>query len=116
MGTARGMIAAARKPLGTAEHPPGSNHNTVTSWYGFTGQWCDMSISYTVQRAGLTVDGQYGPHAAAVVKAALTAHQAPRPHSAEHLGRGHHHAAPEGAQRPRLPIRPVPGTPTGCPA
>ncbi|MFF7652874.1 peptidoglycan-binding protein [Streptomyces sp. NPDC007983] len=46
MGTAQGMIAVARKLLGTTEHPPGSNHNTVTSWYGFSGPWCDMSISY----------------------------------------------------------------------
>ncbi|MER7836623.1 peptidoglycan-binding protein [Streptomyces sp. NPDC096040] len=46
MGTANGMIAAARKLLGTTEHPPGSNHNNITSWYGFSGPWCDMSISY----------------------------------------------------------------------
>jgi peptidoglycan hydrolase-like protein with peptidoglycan-binding domain len=46
MGTAQGMIAAARKLLGTTEHPPGSNHNLVTTWYGFSGPWCDMSISY----------------------------------------------------------------------
>ncbi|MGW7253831.1 peptidoglycan-binding protein [Streptomyces sp. NPDC054834] len=46
MGTATGMIAAARKLLGTTEHPPGSNHNIVTTWYGFSGAWCDMSISY----------------------------------------------------------------------
>ncbi|MFF4014795.1 peptidoglycan-binding protein [Streptomyces sp. NPDC001843] len=46
MGTAKGMIAAARKLLGTTEHPPGSNHNLVTTWYGFSGPWCDMSISY----------------------------------------------------------------------
>ncbi|MGW2635738.1 peptidoglycan-binding protein [Streptomyces sp. NPDC001348] len=46
MGTAKGMIAAARQLLGTTEHPPGSNHNVVTSWYGFSGPWCDMSISY----------------------------------------------------------------------
>ncbi|WP_327138198.1 peptidoglycan-binding protein (plasmid) [Streptomyces sp. NBC_01340] len=46
MGTVQGMISAARKLLGTGEHPPGSNHNAVTAWYGFTGPWCDMSISY----------------------------------------------------------------------
>ncbi|MFF4546716.1 peptidoglycan-binding protein [Streptomyces sp. NPDC001406] len=46
MGTAKGMITAARKLLGTTEHPPGSNHNLITSWYGFSGPWCDMSISY----------------------------------------------------------------------
>lgn len=46
MGTAAGMIAAARALLGTVESPPGSNHNFITSWYGFDGPWCDMSVSY----------------------------------------------------------------------
>jgi peptidoglycan hydrolase-like protein with peptidoglycan-binding domain len=46
MGTAAGMIAAMRKLLGTREYPPGSNHNFITSWYGFDGAWCDMTISY----------------------------------------------------------------------
>ncbi|MET8720175.1 peptidoglycan-binding protein [Streptomyces misionensis] len=52
MGTAQGMIAAARKLLGTTEHPPGSNHNAVTTWYGFSGPWCDMSISYEAAHSG----------------------------------------------------------------
>jgi len=46
MGTVNGMVAQARKLLGTKENPPGSNHNHVTVWYGFDGPWCDMSISY----------------------------------------------------------------------
>jgi peptidoglycan hydrolase-like protein with peptidoglycan-binding domain len=46
MGTAEGMIAAARSLLGTRENPPGSNHNQITTWYGFDGAWCDMSVSY----------------------------------------------------------------------
>ena len=46
MGSVAGMIAEARKLLGTGEHPPGSNHNVVTEWYGFDGPWCNMSISY----------------------------------------------------------------------
>ncbi|MFF7976152.1 peptidoglycan-binding protein [Streptomyces sp. NPDC007905] len=52
MGTAQGMIAAARKLLGTTEHPPGSNHNLITTWYGFSGPWCDMSISYEAAHSG----------------------------------------------------------------
>ena len=40
------MIAQARKLLGTRESPPGSNHNFITSWYGFDGPWCEMTISY----------------------------------------------------------------------
>ncbi|MEU6393026.1 peptidoglycan-binding protein [Streptomyces sp. NPDC046939] len=46
MGNVQGMLAAARKLLGTAEHPPGSNRNLVTKWYGFSGPWCDMAVSY----------------------------------------------------------------------
>ena len=46
MGNIAGMLAAARKLLGTTEHPPGSNHNLVTQWYGFDGPWCDMAVSY----------------------------------------------------------------------
>src|SRR5215471_7391612 len=52
MGTAAGMIAQARRLLGTTEHPPGSNHNLVTVWYGFDGPWCDMSISYEAGHSG----------------------------------------------------------------
>jgi hypothetical protein len=46
MGTVTGMLTQARKLLGTTEHPAGSNHNGVTTWYGFDGAWCDMSVSY----------------------------------------------------------------------
>ncbi|GHI02045.1 hypothetical protein AQI88_17870 [Streptomyces cellostaticus] len=46
MGNVQGMLAAARKLLGTTEHPPGSNRNLITQWYGFTGPWCDMAVSY----------------------------------------------------------------------
>lgn len=46
MGNVQGMLAAARKLLGTTEQPPGSNRNLVTRWYGFTGPWCDMAVSY----------------------------------------------------------------------
>jgi hypothetical protein len=46
MGSVAGMLSQARKLLGTTEHPPGSNHNLVTQWYGFNGPWCDMAVSY----------------------------------------------------------------------
>lgn len=46
MGDVAGMLAAARALLGTGENPPGSNHNFITTWYGFDGPWCDMSVSY----------------------------------------------------------------------
>ncbi len=46
MGTAEGMVAKARTLLGVQEEPPGSNRNLITRWYGMTGPWCDMSISF----------------------------------------------------------------------
>jgi hypothetical protein len=46
MGNAAGMIAQARRLLGLTEHPPGSNHNIVTEFFGFDGPWCNMSIAY----------------------------------------------------------------------
>lgn len=46
MGNAAGMIAQARRLLGTTEHPPGSNHNIVTEFFGFDGPWCNMSIAF----------------------------------------------------------------------
>ncbi len=44
MGSAAGMIAQARRLLGTTEHPPGSNHNPVTVEFGFDGPWCNMAV------------------------------------------------------------------------
>jgi peptidoglycan hydrolase-like protein with peptidoglycan-binding domain len=52
MGTAAGMIEQARRLLGTTEHPPGSNHNQVTVWYGFDGPWCNMAISFEAGHSG----------------------------------------------------------------
>lgn len=46
MGNAAGMIGQARRLLGTTEHPPGSNHNIVTEFFGFDGPWCNMSIAF----------------------------------------------------------------------
>lgn len=52
MGTVAGMLSAARALLGTAENPPGSNHNFITTWYGFDGPWCDMAVSYEANKSG----------------------------------------------------------------
>jgi peptidoglycan hydrolase-like protein with peptidoglycan-binding domain len=40
------MLDACRALLGTAEDPPGSNHNFITDWYGWDDAWCDMAVSY----------------------------------------------------------------------
>lgn len=58
MGTAAGMIAQARKSLGTSEHPPGSNHNDIVQWYNDNvdrigdGAWCDMSVTMWGSKSG----------------------------------------------------------------
>jgi hypothetical protein len=52
VGTAQGMLAAAKKTIGMGEHPPGSNHNKITEWYNTNiarignGPWCDMAVTY----------------------------------------------------------------------
>ncbi len=52
MPGAKAMIDQARKSIGVTEHPPGSNHNYITTWYGFDGAWCDMSVSYWAFHSG----------------------------------------------------------------
>ena len=51
-GTVAAMLAQARALLGLGESPAGSNHNKVTTWYGFDGAWCDMGISYEAAHSG----------------------------------------------------------------
>ncbi len=65
-GTANDMIKQARKSLGTAEHPPGSNSNYIVKWYNDhvarigSGPWCDMSITMWAALSGnSTVVGEF---------------------------------------------------------
>lgn len=51
-GTADQVLAIARGELGEGEHPPGSNRNKYTQWYGLDGPWCDMFVSWCADRAG----------------------------------------------------------------
>jgi peptidoglycan hydrolase-like protein with peptidoglycan-binding domain len=46
------MLAQSRALLNTTEHPPGSNHNFITEWYGFDSPWCDMAVSYAAAHSG----------------------------------------------------------------
>lgn len=82
MGTVAGMLAEARKLLGTGEHPPGSNHNKVTEWYGFDGPWCNMSISYEAGHSG-NLPAIFGKFAYTVFHA-----QAFQSHGRWHFGLG----------------------------
>lgn len=72
MGTAAGMITAARALLGTVESPPGSNHNFITLWYGFDGAWCDMAVSYEAAHSD-NLDAVFGKHALTTEHAATFA-------------------------------------------
>lgn len=82
MGTAAGMLAEARKLLGTGEHPPGSNHNIITEWYGLDGPWCNMSISYEAGHSG-NLPAIFGKFAYTVFHA-----QAFQSHGRWHFGLG----------------------------
>lgn len=67
----------SRGLLGTAEDPPGSNHNFITDWYadrigndGFRrAPWCAMSRSYTFDHAGGDLTYAYCPYIEADAKA-----------------------------------------------
>jgi peptidoglycan hydrolase-like protein with peptidoglycan-binding domain len=61
MGSAAGMIAAARSLLGLKESPPGSNHNKVTVWYGVDAAWCDMAVTYAAYHSDNS-GAVYGKH------------------------------------------------------
>ncbi len=52
--TVNNFLNQERSLLGLGEDPPGSNHNKITEWYGLTGPWCAMTISYCLQHAGYT--------------------------------------------------------------
>ena len=46
MGTAEDLLEIARNEIGTKESPPHSNRTKYTEWYGMTGPWCDMFVSW----------------------------------------------------------------------
>lgn len=51
MGTATAMIRQMRGLLGLTEHPAGSNHNKVTTYYGYDAAWCDMTLWYAANHS-----------------------------------------------------------------
>lgn len=52
-------ILAAEATLGWTEHPAGSNHSTISEWYGIIGPWCGMAVSYWYTKAGYDGFGTY---------------------------------------------------------
>lgn len=57
MPRAEDVLAICEQLNGLQESPPGSNHNYITEWYGFSGAWCAMSTSYELYFGGFN-DGQ----------------------------------------------------------
>jgi CHAP domain len=54
MTTAKDVIAAARRMLGTKENPPGSNSTPIGRWYGLDRlPWCAMFVSKAFSDAGM---------------------------------------------------------------
>lgn len=47
------VIARFESQLGTTEDPPGSNRTAYCQWYGLTGPWCAMFVSWCFFQEGL---------------------------------------------------------------
>jgi peptidoglycan hydrolase-like protein with peptidoglycan-binding domain len=47
------MIGEARNWLGTKESPSGSNRVLFSNWYGMTGPWCAMFVTYCGVKHGV---------------------------------------------------------------
>lgn len=46
------VLNQARAWLGVTEHPPGSNHNEITQYYGWDAAWCCMFIWSIFNKSG----------------------------------------------------------------
>lgn len=46
------VLNQARSWIGTGENPPGSNHNEITTYYGFDAAWCCMFIWAIFNKTG----------------------------------------------------------------
>lgn len=53
MPTADDVLALATADVGLVESPPNTNQTKHTRWYGLTGPWCAMAVSYWFHKAGL---------------------------------------------------------------
>lgn len=54
MATAKEVIAAARRMVGTKENPAGSNRTPIGEWYHLNGYpWCAMFVSKAFSDAGM---------------------------------------------------------------
>lgn len=55
MTTPNKVIAIAESQVGVKENPPGSNRVLYSDWYGITGAWCAMWLSWVFYQAGLAL-------------------------------------------------------------
>ena len=60
--TAHAVLAYEASQIGQGEHPPGSNHNKYTTWYGADDAWCFMFQDYCFNHFG-ALDLVHGKHA-----------------------------------------------------
>lgn len=52
MPTAAEFVAVANSQVGYTEYPPNSNQTKYCDWYGVTGPWCDMFVSWCAAEIG----------------------------------------------------------------
>jgi hypothetical protein len=55
MTTVNQVLDRARSQIGVTEHPAGSNHTVYGDWYGVTGPWCAMFVSWCTYKEGLAL-------------------------------------------------------------
>lgn len=53
MATADDVLRLAATTVGEVESPPNTNQTKHTRWYGLTGPWCAMAVSFWFHHAGL---------------------------------------------------------------
>ena len=55
MTTVKQVLDRARSQIGVKEHPAGSNRTPYGDWYGLTGPWCAMFVSWCTHKEGLAL-------------------------------------------------------------
>jgi hypothetical protein len=54
------ILSVAQSQIGVKENPANSNRVKYSAWYGLTGPWCDMFVSWCANQAGVAnVIGKY---------------------------------------------------------
>jgi hypothetical protein len=56
MTTIDQVLGRAASQIGVREHPPGSNRTPYGDWYGVSGPWCAMFVSWCAYMEGLPLN------------------------------------------------------------